>query len=452
MEKKQDERLGTENIGKLMFSMGVPTLVAQLINLLYNIVDRSYIGHIEGVGAVALTGVGLSLPIIVIITAFSSFIGGGGAPLAAIALGKGDREQAEKILGNGVTSLLVLTAALMLLFYLIKRPFLYMIGASDETYVYANQYISIYLTGTLFVQLTIGLNTFITAQGHSKTAMLSVLIGAVTNILLDPILIFSFGLGVRGAAIATVISQCLSAVWAVKFLTSKKAVVRIKKKCLKPERQIIGKTAALGISPFVMQSTEALISIVMNSGMQKYGGDLYVGSITILQSVVQFISVPINGFAQGVQPIMSYNYGAGNIDRVKKTFKGLFAVMVGSATAIAATAVIFPTFYAKLFTSDENLIALVDKVLPVFICGMLIFGVQMACQSTFMALGQAKISLFIAMLRKVILLVPLALILPWFTKDVMSIYYAEPISDITAATICAILFLINFKKILNKRV
>lgn len=452
MEKKQDERLGTESIGKLMFSMGVPTLVAQLINLLYNIVDRSYIGHIDGVGAVALTGVGLSLPIIVIITAFSSFIGGGGAPLAAIALGKGDKEQAEKILGNGVTSLLVLTVALMLLFYLIKRPFLYMIGASDETFVYANQYISIYLIGTLFVQLTIGLNTFITAQGHSKTAMLSVLIGAVTNILLDPVLIFTFGLGVRGAAIATVISQCLSAAWTVKFLTSKKAVVRIKKSCLKPEAKIIGKTAALGVSPFVMQSTEALISIVMNSGMQRYGGDLYVGSITILQSVVQFISVPINGFAQGVQPIMSYNYGAGNIDRVKKTFKGLFAIMVGSATTIAATAVIFPTFYAKLFTSDEALIALVDKVLPIFICGMLIFGVQMACQSTFMALGQAKISLFIAMLRKVILLVPLALILPWVTKDVMSIYYAEPISDVTAATICAILFLINFKKILHKRV
>ena len=449
MENKREERLGTEKILKLMLTMGLPSLVAQLINLLYNIVDRSYIGHIAGVGAAALTGVGLSLPIIVIVTAFSAFVGGGGAPLAAIALGRGDRERAEKILGNGVTTLLFLSISLMVVFFFIKEPFLYLVGASHATFPYANDYISIYLCGTVFVQITVGLNTFITAQGNSKTAMLSVLIGAVINIILDPIFIFVCGMGVKGAALATVISQGCSAAWVIRFLTSSKASLRIRRKYLRPEWKIVSGTAALGISPFIMQATEALISVTMNSGLSRYGGDMYVGTLTIMQSVMQFVSVPANGFSQGVQPIMSYNYGAGNIDRVKETFRKLFLFTETVSGLIALSAILFPTVFGRLFTNDENLLAMVGRVMPVFMAGMVIFGVQMTCQSTFMALGQAKISLFVAMLRKVILLAPLAFFLPRITNSAMSIYYAEPISDFTSVTVCSLLFLLNFKKILS---
>lgn len=444
-----DERLGTDSIWRLMFSMGIPTLVAQVINLLYNIVDRIYIGHIKEVGATALTGVGLAMPIIIIISAFSMFIGGGGPPLAAISLGKGDREKAERILSNGFTVLIILSVVLSILFMLIKRPFLYMIGASDSTFPYADDYLSIYLLGTVFVQITVGLNTFITAQGRSNIAMLSVLIGAVLNIALDPLFIFVFDMGVRGAAAATIISQAFSAVWVIKFLTSKKASLKINRKFLKPCAAIVKSVAALGISPFVMQSTESLISIVMNSGLKRYGGDLYVGSLTIMQSVMQVMTIPITGFAQGVCPIISYNYGAGKTDRVRLTFRRLAALMFCYSSLMALTAILFPRIFAELFTNSTELIELTAGILPVFVAGMLIFGLQLACQNTFMALGQAKISLFIAMLRKVILLIPLAVILPKFF-GVMGVYYAEPISDIAAALTCGVLFALSFKKILAR--
>lgn len=450
MAAQNEERLGTQPVLKLMFAMGMPSLIAQLINLLYNIVDRSYIGHIEGVGATALTGVGLSLPIIIIVTAFSAFVGGGGAPLAAIALGKGDREEAEKILGNGVTTLLFLSAVLMAVFFAVKEPFLMMIGASEATFPFANDYISIYLCGTVFVQITVGLNTFITAQGHSRTAMLSVLIGAVINIVLDPILIFACGMGVKGAALATVISQAFSAGWVLFFLTSDKASLRIHKKYMRPDRKVILNTASLGISPFIMQATEALISVIMNSGLSRYGGDLYVGALTIMQSVMQFVSVPANGFSQGVQPIMSYNYGAGNTERVKVTFRNLIILTELVCGTIALMAVLVPGFFARMFTKDPELLLMVEQIMPVFMAGMIIFGVQLSCQAAFMALGQAKISLFIAMLRKVILLAPLAFVLPRITGSVMSIYFAEPISDITSVIVCSTLFCLNFKKILSR--
>lgn len=443
-----DEKLGTENIWRLIFSMGIPTLVAQVINLLYNIVDRIYIGHIKDIGASALTGVGLTMPVIVIISAFSMFIGGGGPPLAAISLGKGEREKAEKILSNGFTVLIVLSVILSALFLIIKKPFLYLIGASDSTFPYADEYLSIYLLGTVFVQITVGLNTFITAQGRSNIAMLSVLIGAVLNIVLDPLFIFVFDMGVRGAAIATVISQAFSAAWVIRFLTSEKADLRIKRKFLRPEAAVVKSVAALGISPFVMQSTESLISIVMNSGLQKYGGDLYVGSLTIMQSVMQIMTTPVSGFAQGISPIISYNYGAGKTDRVRTTFHRLAALMFGYTSLIALAAILFPQVFAGMFTNDAELISLTSKILPIFVSGMLIFGIQLACQNTFMALGQAKISLFIAMLRKVILLIPLTIILPKFF-GVMGVYYAEPVSDVTAAITCVILFSLNFKKILS---
>lgn len=443
-----EEKLGTEKIGRLILSMGIPTLIAQVINLFYNIVDRMYIGHL--VGSEALTGVGLTLPVIMLISAFSAFVGAGGAPLAAIALGQGNKKRAEMILSNAVTMLCIFTIVLMAVFFIIEKPFLYLIGASDVTYPFAGAYLRIYLLGTLFVQLVIGLNPFITAQGQSRIAMLSVLIGAVLNIALDPIFIFALKMGVRGAALATIISQFASALWTVRFLTSPKTSLRVLVKYLKPDLKIVGNVAALGVSPFIMQSTESLISVVLSSGLQKYGGDIYVGSLTILQSVMQLINTPISGFTQGVQPILSYNYGAGNIERVKKTYKRIIGITAAVSFCITLSAMLLPGMYARVFTDDAELIEVVRRVMPVFVAGMLIFGVQMGCQNTFMGLGQAKISLFMALLRKVFLLVPFAIIFPLITKDVMSIYYAECSADAIAAIVCGTVFLCNIKKILAR--
>lgn len=445
-----DSRMGTDPIPSLMVRLAVPSVVAQLINALYNIVDRMYIGHIPDIGSTALTGVGLTFPIILLVSAFSSFAGAGGAPLASIQLGKGDKKQAEKILGNAVTILLFFAVTLTILFLIIKRPLLYMFGASDDTIGYADSYISVYLIGTIFVQLSLGLNMFISSQGQAKTAMLSVLIGAVTNIILDPVFIFLFHMDVVGAALATIISQALSAAWVLRFLTSKKSVIVIRKECLSPNFPLIGRIAALGISPFIMQFTESAINVVFNAGLSKYGGDLYVGSMTILQSVMQLVFVPIQGFTQGVQPIISYNFGAKKFDRVRKTYRITIAVAFAFTLTECLLTTQFPGLFARIFTNKEDLIALVEKVMPIFMAGIWLFGIQMGCQTTFMGLGQAKISLFIALLRKVILLIPLALILPVVTGDVISIYFAEPISDITSATTSGILLLIFRNRMLTE--
>ena len=445
----KEQRMATEGIGRLMLSMAIPSVVAQVINILYNIVDRIYIGHIEGVGMEALTGVGVTFPIITLISAFSAFVGAGGAPLASIWLGKGDRKRAEKILGNGVSLLLLFTIFLMLFFYLFQTPLLYLFGASDATIGYASAYINIYLLGTIFVELALGLNTFIISQGQSKVAMAAVLIGAVANITLDPVFIFGLKMGVRGAAYATVISQALSAMWTVGFLVGPKSSLTIRLWALKPELRTIGSVMALGVSPFIMRATESLISIVLNNGLQRYGGDIYVGSLTIMQSVMQMYSAPLGGFTQGVQPIISYNFGAGNFDRVKKLYRWMIGISFGAAAGATLLTMIFPGFFAGMFTNDENLVALVQQVMPLFVCGMLVFGLQQGIQPTFLALGQAKISLFIAIFRKVILLIPLALILP-LKFGVMGIYYAEPISGVSSATVATILFLANIKKIVSK--
>ena len=407
-----ESRMGTERIGRLMVSMAVPSIIAQIINILYNIVDRIYIGHIPGVGAAALTGVGITFPIITLISAFSAFVGMGGAPLAAIWMGKGDRKHAEKILGSGAWLLGIFTIVLMAVFYLFQKPFLYMFGASDATIGYSLDYMSIYLLGTLFVELALGLNPFIISQGRSRIAMISIVIGAVVNIALDPLFIFVFGWGVKGAAIATVLSQAVSAAWNVNFLMGKKSSLRLSFCNIRPDFRIMGQICSLGISPFIMRATESLISIVLNRGLQMYGGDLYVGSLTIMQSVLQLFSAPLTGFTQGVQPIISYNYGAGKFDRVKKLYRSMIAVSFTISFVANMTAMCFPALYASLFTNDEELIGLVSRVMPVFLFGMLFFGLQNGIQPTFLALGQAKISLFIAMFRKVILLVPLALVLP----------------------------------------
>lgn len=441
-----EEKLGKEPLGRLMLSMGIPGLVAQVINLLYNIVDRIYIG--QGVGREALTGVGLTLPVITIISAFSAFAGAGGAPLAAIALGQGDKQKAERYLGNVCLMLCTFSAALIAIFFVIEEPFLYLVGASDYTYPYARDYLRIYLFGTFFVQIVIGLNPFITAQGKSRTAMGSVLIGAALNIILDPIFIFGFHMGVKGAALATILSQCAGAVWVMRFMLSPETSLRLKWNHMSPDVKILRSILSLGISPFIMQSTESLIAIVMSSGLQRYGGDLYVGSLTILQSIMQLSGAPINGFTQGVQPILSYNFGAGNTDRVKAAYRRIIAVTAGASFVLTSLEMLFPETLARMFTQDPELIELIGRVAPVFLAGMLIFGLQSGCQTVFMGLGQAKLSLFMALLRKVILLVPMALIFPMITGDVMSIYYAECTADTLSALTCILLFLLNIKKIL----
>lgn len=449
VENQESQKLGKEPLRKLFFTMAIPSVLAQLINVLYNIVDRIYIGHIKEIGSLALTGVGVTFPIIMVVSAFSAFAGQGGAPLASILLGAKDQEKAEKVLGNSTALLLIFSLSLTLIFQILKTPLLYAFGASDNVIGFAQDYIGLYLYGTIFVMLSLGLNTFISGQGNAKVAMLSVLIGAVTNIILDPIFIFILNMGVKGAALATIISQAFSAIWVVNFLISKKSSLKIKRENLKPDMKFIKKIGSLGCSPFIIQSTESLVLLTLNSGLQKYGGDLYVGSMSILTSVLQLIFVPVSGIAQGVQPIISYNFGAGNRERVVKTFKGLLIVCLMATMFMGGIAVLFPNFYVKMFTESEELVELTSKMMPIFTLGMCIFGIQQAIQVTFLALGQAKFSIFIALLRKVILLVPLAIILPRFV-GVKGIYYAEPMADITSVIVASITFALNFKNILRQ--
>lgn len=444
---RNDEKLGTAPLGRLMLSLALPTVLAQLINVLYNIVDRIYIGHMQGDGNLALTGVGVTLPIITLIAAFSAFAGAGGAPLAAIELGKKDERKASLIMGNSAWMLVFFSIVLTIVFLIFKVPILYAFGASSKTIAYANEYITIYLLGTIFVQLALGLNAFISGQGAAKAAMLSVLIGAVINIVLDPIFIFALHLGVRGAAFATVISQFVSAVWVVSFLKSKRSVLYLK--LVRPDKSLILKIAALGIAPFVMQSTESLVTITFNTGLQRYGGDLYVGSMSILMSIMQLIVIPVNGITQGVQPIVSYNYGAGNRLRVKETVIRLVSVCLLGTLILAGVAIFCPGIYASMFTNDAELVALTCRIMPIFFLGIAIFGIQAACQSTFLALGQAKVSLFIATLRKIILLIPLALILPKFL-GVKGIYIAEPVSDVISVIVTSVLCVITLKRIFSE--
>lgn len=444
----KDERLGSEPLGKLMFSLAVPSVAAQLINVLYNIVDRIYIGHIPEYGDVALTGVGVTFPILTLISAFSAFAGMGGAPLASIQLGKQNKQKAEQILGNSAGLLIICAVILTAFFSVFKTPILYAFGASDATIVYARSYISIYLIGTIFVQLALGLNSYISGQGEAKIAMLSVLIGAVLNICLDPLFIFAFHMGVRGAALATIISQAVSAAWVVRFLTSEKSVMRLKVKNMHLDGSTIKMIAGLGISPFIMQSTESLVTITLNTGLQKYGGDLYVGSMSILMSIMQLITIPVQGITQGIQPIISYNYGAGNIPRVKATLKRMILVCLMGTLILAGVAIFFPGVYTGLFTNNKELLNLTCQVMPVYFLGISIFGIQCACQTSFISLGQAKVSLFIALLRKIILLIPLAIIFPKF-MGVMGIYRAEPVADVLSVLTTSILFVITMKKVLR---
>ncbi len=448
MDKKYEERLGTDRMLPLVFKMALPAVAAQLVNLLYNIVDRVYIGHIPGIGTDALAGIGVTSSIIIFISAFSAIVGAGGAPLAAIALGQNDRQRAGKILGNGFVLLLVFTVVTSALAYTFMEPVLLFTGASERTIGYAVDYLSIYLIGTVFVQISTGLNTFINTQGRPGIAMYSVIIGAVLNIVLDPLFIFQFGMGVKGAALATIISQACSAVWILAFLSSKRASLRLEPKYMKLHKKILLMTLALGASPFIMASTESLVGFVLNGSLKPFG-DINVSAMAVMQSAMMCVSVPLTGFAQGFVPIVSYNYGHGDRDRVKECFKIVLTVMFLFNLFLMLLMIVFPSVIASAFTSDVRLIETVSRVMPIFLAGMTIFGLQRACQNMFVALGQAKVSIFIALLRKVFLLVPLALILPHF-MGVVGVYAAEAISDATAAICCTIIFAIQFPKILRR--
>ncbi len=449
MEKETNkERLGTEPLGRLMVSLAVPAVAAQLINVLYNIVDRIYIGHIRGYGDIALTGVGVTFPIIMLISAFSAFAGMGGAPLASIELGKKDIRKAEQILGNSAGMIVLFSIVLTIGFSIFKTPVLYAFGASEVTIGYAKSYIGIYLVGTIFVQIAVGLNTFISGQGESKVAMLSVVIGALLNICLDPVLIFVLDMGVKGAALATVVSQAVSAAWVIRFLTSTRSSMKLKTEHMRLKKEIVVRIAGLGVSPFIMQSTESMVGITLNSGLQNYGGDLYVGTMSIMTSIMQLILIPVQGISQGVQPIISYCYGAGDKDRVKGTFTRLLISGLLGTLILGGVAVLAPGVYAGIFTNNEDLIRLTCQVMPVYFLGITIFGLQSACQSTFLALGQAKVSLFIALLRKVILLIPLAVIFPKF-MGVMGVYRAEPVADVISVVTTCVLFVLTMRKVLR---
>ena len=443
--------LGTEPIGKLLFRLSIPTLAAQIINMLYNIVDRIYIGRMPVDGKLALTGVGVCLPIIMIVSAFAFLVCSGGAPRASIFLGLKDRESAEKTLGTCFAMQIVISVVLTTILMIWNRDLLMLFGASEDTIGYAVSYMNIYAVGTIFVQLTLGMNTFITAQGFAKTGMLTVLIGAVLNIALDPLFIYTFDLGVRGAALATILSQCVSCVWAVGFLMSKRSSLRIKAKTVRLNWKLLAPCISLGMATFVMQASESVIVVCFNSSLQRYGGDLAVGSMTILSAVMQFVLLPLQGLGQGAQPISSYNYGAGKIDRVRKTFRLLLAVSLIYSVSLWALVMGFPKIFASAFSSDQELIDYTAVTLRIYSGGLLLLGAQMACQMTFVALGCAKSSILVAVVRKFGLLLPLIYLMPHLMSDkAMGVFTAEPVADVLAVTFTVILFAFQFRRALNR--
>lgn len=445
------EFLGTEPIGKLLFKLSIPTVVAQLINMLYNIVDRIYIGHMPGDGSLALTGVGVCMPLILLVSAFAALVSSGGAPRASIFMGKQDNEAAEKTLGNCFSLQFIVSLILTLVLLFWNEELLLAFGASENTIGYATDYMSIYAVGTLFVQMTLGMNTFITAQGFTKISMISVIIGAVCNIALDPLFIFGLNMGVKGAALATILSQAVSCVWVITFLFSKKTRLRIRKKNMRLQGKIILPCIALGAAAFIMQTSESIISICFNSSLLRYGGDIAVGAMTIMVSVMQFAMLPLQGIAQGAQPITSYNYGARNADRVKKTFRLLLITCMTYSIALWGAIMLFPEVFVGIFTPDKTLIDFAAPMLRIYLGGICIFGIQIACQMTFTALGKAVNSIIVAVVRKFVLLLPLIYIMPHIVENkTMGVYMAEPVADIIAVTFTAILFASQFKKAMQE--
>ncbi|WP_370833268.1 MATE family efflux transporter [Eubacterium ventriosum] len=441
--------LGTAPIGKLLLKLSIPTVIAQLINMLYNVVDRIYIGHIPGEGSLALTGVGVCMPIIMIVTAFAALISSGGAPRASICMGKQDNKSAEQILGNCFSLQIVVSIVLTVVLLIWNKDLLMVFGASKNTLGYATDYMRIYALGTLFVQLTLGMNAFITAQGFTTTSMVSVLIGAICNITLDPVFIFVFNMGVKGAALATVLSQAISTIWVVVFLSGKKTQLHLRKKYMGLKPKVFLPCVALGLATFIMQASESVVTICFNSSLLHYGGDIAVGAMTILTSVMQFAMLPLQGIAQGSQPIASYNYGAKNADRVKKTFRLLVITCLTYSTLLWATVQIIPKVFVSIFTSDAKLVTFTAPMLKIYLGGLFLFGIQIACQITFTSLGKAVNSIIVAVVRKFVLLLPLIYIMPHVVSNpTIGVYMAEPIADIIAVLFTSVLFTFQFKKAL----
>ncbi|MBU5228308.1 MATE family efflux transporter [Clostridium senegalense] len=449
MELKNTD-LGKDNIGNLLFKLATPAIIAQIVNVLYNIVDRIFIGRIEN-GDIAMAGVGIAFPIIMIISAFAALIGMGGAPLAAIKMGEKDNDSAEKILSNSFSMLIIISLILTVTFLIFNEPILWAFGASNATIGFAKDYLIIYLIGTLFVQISLGMNPFINTQGFAKIGMITVLIGAAVNILLDPIFIFVFDMGVKGAAIATVTAQFVSALWVIFFLFGKKSILKIRKKYMVPNLKIIYPIITLGVAPFIMQSTESLVLITLNNKLQVYGGDLAVGAMTIMSSISQIVTLPLTGLTQGAQPIISYNFGAKNIDRVKDTFKLLLKSSIIYAVVVWISLMVFPEVFVSIFNDKPELLAITSWSIKIFFGGIFAIGAQIACQQTFLALGQAKTSLFLALLRKIVLLIPLTFIIPIFMENkLQGVLLAEPVADIIAAITTVTCFTIFYKKTLTK--
>lgn len=443
--------LGTQPIKKLLPKLAVPTVIAQLVNMLYNIVDRIYIGHIPEVGSLALTGIGVCMPLILIVSAFSAFVASGGAPRASIFMGRGDGDSAEKTLGGCLTMQVIISLLLTAAMLIWKDELLYLFGASENTIYYAADYMGIYALGTIFVQITLGLNAFITAQGFAKVGMKTVIIGAVLNIVLDPVFIFAFGMGVKGAALATVISQAVSCAWVISFLCGSKTVLRLKKENLLPGLRLMPPCIALGLSVFVMQASESVISMCFNTSLLRYGGDIAVGAMTILSSVMQFAMLPLQGVAQGAQPITSYNFGAGNSARVRESFRLLLTVCLVYSVALWGLVMLFPRIFVGMFASDAQLIDFASRALRIYCGAMFIFGIQISCQMTFVSIGYALCSIIVAVMRKFVLLIPLIYIMPQLLSDkVSAVYAAEPVADSLAVIFTAVMFAVNFKKALRK--
>ena len=451
-ETSQENQLGTAPIGKLLFTLAVPAITAQVVNMLYNIVDRIYIGHIPEIGTAALTGVGITFPIITLISAFSSLIAMGGAPRASIAMGAHHPERAEQIMGNCLTALLGLSVVLTALFLLFLEPILWAFGASSNTIGYAMEYMGVYVWGTVFVQISLGMNMFITSQGFAKTSMFTVVIGAALNIALDPVFIFVFDLGVRGAAIATVLSQAVSAVWVMLFLTGRRTTLKVRARCMVLRWKVLLPVLALGVSPFIMQSTESLLSVVLNTSLLKYGGDVAVGAYTVIASIMQVINLPLQGLTQGAQPITSFNYGAGNMDRVRKSVRLLLTCCLTYSCLFWLCIMLIPQVFIGIFSSDPELMDTAVWAARIFLFGCFAFGAQTGFQQSFLALGQAKVSLLLALLRKIVLLIPLIYLLPLFFPDkLFGVFVAEPIADILAASTTTLSFLVFAKKKLKDK-
>ena len=448
VKKKKEADLGKDSLGPLLLKLALPAILAQIINVLYNMVDRMYIGHIPKVGPSALTGVGVTMPVIMAISAFAALVSMGGAPRASIMLGRGEHPKAEKILGNCTVMLVIMAIILTAVFLIWGEPILMVFGASEATIGYALDYMRIYALGTIFVQLALGLNAFINAQGYAKIGMITVAIGALCNIVLDPIFIFSMSMGVKGAALATIISQAISSIFVVYFLTSKRSGLRIKLDNLKLDFQVILPCLALGLSPFIMQFTESVISVCFNTSLLKYGGDIAVGSMTILTSVMQFSMLPLQGLTQGAQPIISFNYGAENIDRVKRAFKLLLKISLSYSMLLWAVAMFIPDTFIYIFTSHGELATYTRWAIRIYMAASGIFGIQFACQQTFIAIGNAKTSVFLAVLRKVLVLIPLIFILPMFIENqAFAVFLAEPIADTIAVSVTATLFYQTYKRL-----